>query len=91
MKKTIVDGKAENEFASTEEKLVIVLMALGKAPVRIEAEGTICTYYFDHEAVIDLANKVSCGNIGDISLPLVDLWAAQNIWRLNLSRARMGQ
>jgi hypothetical protein len=91
MKRTIVDGTATKEFASSEEKLVIVLIALKFPPVRIEADGIICTYFFDHNAVIDIANKVSCGNICGISIPLVDLWAAQNIWKINLSRARQGQ
>jgi len=91
MKRIIVEGSASKEFASSEEKLVIVLMSMGCPPVRIEAEGVICTYFFDYGEAIDIADMVSCGNIEELSIPLRDLWAAQNIWKINISRARQGQ
>ncbi len=91
MKRIIVDGKATKEFASNEEKMVIALMSFKLLPVRIEADGMICTYFFEYEKVIDIANRISCGDINDLNVSLVDLWAAQNIWRINLSRARLGR
>jgi hypothetical protein len=91
MKRTIVDGSAPKEFASSEEKLVIALMSMKCAPVRIEADGIICTYFFVYEQVIDIANLVSCGDIDDLCIPLRDLWSAQNVWKINISRARQGQ
>jgi hypothetical protein len=91
MKRVIVEGSASKEFASSEEKLVIALMSMGCPPVRIEAEGVICTYYFDYDKAIDIADMVSCGNVDELVIPIIDLWAAQNIWKINLSRARQGQ
>jgi hypothetical protein len=93
MKRIIVEGSAIKEFASSEEKLVIALMSMKINPVRIEADGVICTYFFVYEQVIDVANLISCGDIDndDMLIPLRDLWAAQNIWKINISRARQGQ
>lgn len=91
MKRIIVAGSASEEFASSEEKLVLFLISMRVYPVRIEADGVICTYYFEHDEAIEFADKISCGDVDDLAISLRDLWAAQNIWKINLSRARQGQ
>lgn len=91
MKRIIVAGSAEKEFASSEEKLVLFLISMGIFPVRIEADGVICTYYFEYGEAIGFADQISCGDVDNLVVPLKDLWAAQNIWKINISRARQGQ
>jgi hypothetical protein len=84
--KTLVQGEAENPYSTTDITLIIALMSLGHRPVQISAENGIVQYVFEDEDVKDdvkdlLTNK-------DRIVSIRSVWSANQVWAMNLNRAR---
>ena len=84
---TLVDGRAEKEFNSSDRDIVVSLMALGFQPVRIVADrANKITMTFDKDEVIEWVNKLLL-NV-PITVELGKVFNAEKTWSMNLSNAR---
>lgn len=82
----LVEGSADKEYKTTDPKLINALMSLDHRPVRIEClEGKV-TYYFDKPKIMPDVNRIMTNE--EISVSLRSVWSAQQVWAMNLHRAR---
>jgi len=84
--KVLIPGEAEEEYKSTDPNLIHALMALNHIPVRIESKGNILSYVFDSEVIEKDMNDIMTNK--DLEVSLRSVWHAQQVWSMNLHRAR---
>lgn len=84
--KVLIPGEAEREYGSTDPNLIHALMALNHEPVRIECNGNILTYVFDSKKIEGDLNNIMTNK--DLEVSLRAVWSAQQVWSMNLHRAR---
>lgn len=84
--KTIVPGKCDSEYRTSDIHMIQALMALCHRPVRIESEDGVIHYVFDNCKVEPDVNDLLTN--GDKSVSIRMVWAASQVWAMNLHRAR---
>ena len=84
--KVIVPGEAENEYKSSDIILVKSLMYIGHRPRRTECSGGVVTYIFEHSEIEQSEHDILTNK--DIKVSLKDVWSGDQIWAMNLNRAR---
>jgi hypothetical protein len=87
--KILIPGDAKREYKSTDPNLIHALMALEHKPVRIECNGNILSYIFDSEKIEPDLNQIMTNE--DMQVSLRSVWSAQQVWSMNLHRARRDQ
>lgn len=85
----LIPGEAGKEYKSTDPNLIHALMALDHKPVRIECTGNILSYVFDSEKIEGDLNQIMTNK--DMTVSLRSVWSAQQVWSMNLHRARRDQ
>ncbi len=84
--RTIVQGSAKSEYRTSEYKLIYGLLCAGHQPVRIEYDMPTIYYIFDEDECGETIRKL-CTN-GTLTVSIQNVWAASEIWGMNLSRAK---
>lgn len=84
--KILVQGNAEKPYSTTDITLIIALMSLGHRPVEISAENGIVQYIFENEDVDDDVHDLLTNN--DKLVSIRSVWSANQVWAMNLNRAR---
>ena len=84
--RVLIPGNAQDEYSSTDPNLIHALMALDHKPVRIEANGNILSYVFDSDVIQEDMNNILTNR--DMQVSLRSVWNAQQVWSMNLHRAR---
>lgn len=85
----LIPGEAKREYKSTDPNLIHALMALDHKPVRIECTGNILTYVFDADKIEGDMNNIMTNK--DLTVSLRSVWSSQQVWSMNLHRARRDQ
>jgi hypothetical protein len=84
--KILVQGSAENPYTTTDITMIIALMSMGFRPVEISAENGIVQYTFENNVVKGAVKELMTN--GNVEVSIREVWAANQVWAMNLNRAR---
>jgi len=84
--KTLVQGEAKEPYQTTDITLIIALMSLGWRPIAISADNGIVQYTFENEDVREDVRDLLTNAPKIVTIQAV--WAANQVWAMNLNRAR---
>lgn len=90
MTQVLVPGRAEKEYRTSDIALIQALMSLDHRPVRIEVEGNkdypMIFYVFNEETALQDINDLLTNGDRKVSIRMV--WAANQVWTMNVRRSR---
>jgi len=84
--KTLVQGDPKEPYSTTDITLIIALMSLNHRPVEISAENGIVQYTFENKDVEKDVKDLLTNS--DKTVSIRSVWAANQVWAMNLNRAR---
>lgn len=86
--RNILEGKASEEYLSSDIHMIQALLSLKHQPVRIYGEGGTLFFVFDRNEIQENLRKLVAN--ADLQVALKDVWAASRVWSMVMYEYRNG-